>query len=157
LLQGLIVSIWIVLVTLGAVYMGATMHAGKTAHEGGGEHAPKVVAAIKLKAMTVPVIAGGSIQGFVLMQISINANQELVKTLPQPPDLLLNDEVFKTIYAEEQIDFKRMTKQDLPKLSKRICENINKRAGAPVAEDAFIQELHYMNKKDASAEAQAPR
>jgi hypothetical protein len=154
LLQGLIVSIWILLVTLGAVYMGSTMHAGKTAPEG--EHAAKVVAPIKLKPMTVPVIAGGSIQGFVLMQISINANQELVKALPQPPDLLLNDEVFKTIYAEEQVDFKRLNKQDLPKLSKQICENINKRAGAPVAEDAFIQELHYMSKKDASAEAQTP-
>ncbi len=154
-MRGLAVSVWILGVTLGAVYLGATMQRGKPAPEIA--PAPKTVVPIKLQSMTVPVIAQGAVQGFVLTQIAIAVNQELAKALPQPPDLLLTDEVFKTIYSEEQIDFKRIGKLDLEKLSKKIRENINKRAGAPVAEDAFIQELHYLSKHEASPEAQAHR
>ena len=63
----------------------------------------------------------------------------------------MSDEVFKTLYAEEQIDFKHIEKTDLAKLSQKIRDNINSRVGAVVAEDVFIQELHYMSRKDVSA------
>jgi len=98
--------------------------------------------------MTVPVISSGALQGYVLTEISISTKSDLLKTLPQPPELLLSDEVFKTLYADEQIDFKHIEKTDLAKLSQKIRDNINSRAGAVVAEDVFIQELHYMSKED---------
>lgn len=66
----------------------------------------------------------------------------------------LGDEVFKTLYAEEQVDFKHIEKTDLARLSQKIRDSINSRAGAVVAEDVFIQELHYMSKSDASPEGQ---
>jgi hypothetical protein len=153
-LRSLLVSLWIVSATLGATYFGAMMQGGKPEAE-----SPQIAkpAPIKLKSMTVPVVSGGAVQGFVLTQLTVSARPDLLKNLPQPPELLLNDEAFKTIYGEEQIDFKRMDKLDLVKLSKQICDNINKRAGAPVADDVFIQELHFMSKHDASAEGQKPR
>jgi hypothetical protein len=89
-----------------------------------------------------------------LTQLSISAKADLLKTLPQLTDVLLGDEVFKTLYAEEQVDFKHIEKTDLAKLSQKIRDNINSRAGAVVAEDVFIQELHYMSKHDASPEGQ---
>lgn len=126
-LRSLLVSLWIVSATLGATYFGATMQGGKSAAE-----TPQnaKAAPIKLKSMTVPVVSGGAVQGFVLTQLTVSAKPDLLKNLPQPPDLFLNDEVFKTIYGEEQIDFKHIEKLDLIKLSKKICDNINKRAGA---------------------------
>jgi hypothetical protein len=152
--RSLLVSLWIVSATLGATYFGATMQGEKPA----GETSQAAKAApVKLRSMTVPVVSQGALQGFVLTQVTISARPDLLKNLPQPSDLLLNDEVFKTIYGEEQIDFKRMEKLDLAKLSLKIRENINKRAGAPVVEDVYIQELHYMTKHDASAEGQKPR
>jgi len=131
------------------------MQSSKSAAEA--DPAVKPPTPIKLKSITVPVIARGGIQGFVIMQIAVVAKPDLLKALPQPPEFLLYDEAFKTIYAEEQIDFKRMDKQDLAKLSRKISDNINKHAGAPVADDVLIQELHYMNKQEASAEGQAAK
>lgn len=138
--------------TLASVYVG-TMMQGKGASPEAAQSA-KASALIKLKSMTVPVITGGALQGYILTQIAVTVKPDLLKNLPQPSELLLNDEVFKTLYAEGQVDFKRLEKQDLATLSKKICQNINNRAGAPVAEDAFIQELHYMSKQDASPEVQ---
>ncbi len=151
-LRSLVASIWILSVTLGAVYVGTAMQTGKTTADA--EQTAKPAAPIKLKSITVPVIAKGGIQGFVITQIAVAAKPDLLKSLPQPPEFLLYDEAFKTIYAEEQIDFKKIEKLDLATLSRKICDNINKHAGAPVVEDVFIQELHYMTKQEASAESQ---
>jgi hypothetical protein len=155
LIRGLIASLWILSMTLASVYVGTMMQGNGASPETAQSN--QTSTPVRLKSMTVPVIAGGALQGYVLTQIAVSVKPDLLKNLPQPPELLLNDEVFKAVYSEEQIDFQHMQKQDLAGLSKKIRENINSRAGAPVADDVFIQELHYMSKKDASAEVQLSR
>ena len=88
-------------------------------------------------------------QGYVLTQIALVTKRDLLKTLPQPAEVVVADFVFKTLYAEEQVDFKHLTKQDLKKLSKTILESVNADAGVPSVENVFIQELHYLNKQEA--------
>ncbi len=151
-IRSLLTSVWIVSITLAAAYFGHSMQG--SGHASGAEEVGKSLTTVKLRSITVPVVGGGALQGYVLTQLSISAKADLLKNLPQPADLLLNDEVFKTLYAEEQVDFKHMEKADLARLSQKIRDNINSRAGAVVAEDVFIQELHYMSKQDASPEAQ---
>ena len=151
-IRSLLASVWIVSVTLAAAYFGHTMQSSRPAPVA--EQDAKASTTVKIKSMTVPVIAGGALQGYVLTELSISAKSDLLKTLPQPPELLLSDEVFKTLYAEEQVDFKHIEKTDLAKLSQKIRDNINSRAGAVIAEDVFIQELHYMSKEDVRAESQ---
>ncbi len=150
-IRSLAISVWIVAATLAAVYFGHAMQNSRPAHEA--EPAAKAPASVKLQNMTVPVVGGGTVQGYILTQISISAKPELLKAILQPPELLLTDEAFKTLYSEEQIDFKHIEKLDLARLSQKIRDNINSRAGAPVAEDVFIQELHYMSKEDAAAQS----
>ena len=154
-IRGLVTSLWILSMTLASVYVG-TMMQGNGAAPGAAQSA-QASAPVRLKSMTVPVIGGGALQGYVLTQIAVSVKPDLLKNLPQPAELLLNDEVFKTLYSEGQIDFHHMEKQDLASLSKKIRQNINDRAGAPIADDVFIQELHYMSKKDASPETQLGR
>ncbi len=151
-IRSLLTSIWIVSITLAAVYFGRTMQLSRSAPEAGQVTKPPIT--VKLGTITVPVVAKGALQGYVLTDIAIAAKPDLLKNLAQPPEPLLADEVFKTLYTEEQIDFKHVEKTDLAMLSHRIRDNINRRADAVVVEDVFIQGLHYMSKKDASVEAQ---
>ena len=151
-IRSLAISVWIVSITLVAAYFGHTMQSSAPAP--GAEKVANPPTTVKIKSITVPVVASGAVQGYVLTTVSISAKPDLLKTLPQPPDLLLSDEVFKVLYAEEQIDFKHIEKTDLAKLSQKIRDNINSRVGAVLAEDVYIQELHYMSKQDASVEAQ---
>ncbi len=151
-IRSLLASVWIVSVTLAAAYFGHAMQGSRSAPEAA--QAAKAPTAVKLGTVSVPVLASGALQGYVLTEVSISAKPDLLKNLPQPPDLLLGDETFKTLYGEEQIDFKHIEKTDLTMLSQKIRDNINKRAGAAVVEDVFIQGLHYMSKHDASVEGQ---
>ncbi len=145
-IRNLAVSFWILSLTLASGYFGARMPRDfATAISQPSADAPSLIA---LKSMTVPVIANGAMQGYVLAQISVSASAEWLKTLPQPADLLIADSVFKTLYAEEQVDFKHLGKQDLSKISKKILESINAKAGVPLASDVFIQELHYLSKQE---------
>ncbi|MGO9486030.1 MAG: hypothetical protein ACLPX9_15830 [Rhodomicrobium sp.] len=141
------VSIWILSVTLASAYMGATLQLRSTAHSS--EPVDDGPALITLKSMTVPVIANGEMQGYVLADMTLSLKRDLLKTMPQPPDLVVSDAVFKTVYAEEQVDFRHLKKQDLGKLSKSIAESVNAKAGVPVVENVLIQELHYLSKQEA--------
>ncbi len=154
-IRNLAVSVWILCLTLGFAYFGAKMPRNlATADSQPAADAPSLIA---LKSMTVPVIANGAMQGYVLAQISVSAKPEGLKTLPQPADILIADSVFKTLYAEEQVDFKHLGKQDLSKLSNKILESINARAGVALASDVFIQELHYLSKQEVGAAGQYRR
>lgn len=93
-IRSLLISVWIVSVTLAAAYFGHTMQSAP--RPPGAEEAGKALTAVKLKSITVPVVADGALQGYVLTQLSISAKPDLLKNLPQPPDVLLGDEVFKT-------------------------------------------------------------
>ena len=145
-IRNLFVPLLIVSLTLVSVYFGA--HKPLSAAAASQDPVTEAPAAIALKSITVPVIANGALQGYVLVQITVSAKSGLLKSLPQPPNLFLTDEAFKTVYEEEQVDFKHLEKQNLAGLSKKITGNINARAGVPVAEDVFIQELHYFSKQD---------
>ncbi len=112
---------------------------------------------VTLKSITVPVIANGAVQGYVLTQITVSVKPDLLKLLAQPAELMLTDEAFKTIYAEDQIDFKHLQKQNLSALSKKIQSNMNERAGSPLVTEVFIQELHYVNKKEEQSGRQLRR
>jgi hypothetical protein len=56
------------------------------------------------------------------------------------------DEAFKAIYSDDALDFRKMKKQDLAGLVKRIVEGSNQRLGIHVVQDAFVQELSYVSK-----------
>lgn len=144
-IRNLAVSIWIVCLTLASAYFGTRMtHEASVAKPAPAGEPPTLIA---LKSVTVPVIANGAMEGYVLADITVSAKAELLKKLPQPAEPLMTDSAFKTLYAEEQVDFKHLKKQDLVKLSKKILDGINAKAGVPLASEVFIQELHYLSKQ----------
>lgn len=104
---------------------------------------------VKTKMISVPVIAEGAIQGYVVAQFAFNVDSKLLKRLSIKPDAILLDEAFKTIYAGETIDFRNLKKQDLPALLGTLGSNVNQRFGMSVVADVLIQELNYVPKAEA--------
>jgi hypothetical protein len=147
-IRSLALSAWIVGVTLAAAYFGATVSFHSAPAKGPAEEGPMQMT---LKSMSVPVIANGVMQGYVLAQVTLTLKRDLLKTLPQPPEFPIADSVFKVLYAEEQVDFKHLKKQDLDKVSNAILESVNARAAGPLVENVYIQELHYLSKQEAGA------
>jgi hypothetical protein len=146
-------GLWVCVATLVSSYVAVSWQAHSA--PGSAEHSAVTskIENIKTRMISVPIIADGAVQGYVVAQFSFNTNVDVLKALPFKPEDVLVDEAFKTVYAGEGLDFRKLKKQDLPNLSKKIAENINKRFGNKLVEETLIQELNYMTKEQARAAA----
>jgi hypothetical protein len=144
------IGIWVCAITLASSYAAVSWRMNKTKETT--EHGSKLSGAlehVKTKMISVPIIADGAIQGYVVAQFSFTIDASVLKRLTIKPDVFLLDEAFKTIYAGEAIDFRKLKKQDLSGLLKTLGDNVNKRFGAPFVESVLIQELNYVPKAEA--------
>lgn len=142
----LIVGIWASIVTLGAAY--GALKWKQSSGEQVAEEASKTIEEFRTKAINVPIIGGGTIQGYMVAQFVFTVDAEAIKKLNINPEVYVLDEAFKTIYAGEQVNFQNLKKQDLPVLAKKLGENVNKRLGTAVVQDVLIEQLSYIPKKD---------
>jgi hypothetical protein len=144
------VALWACAITLGSSWAVIAWKSGRAAeaarepdkYAGGLEQ-------VRTKMISVPMIADGAIQGYVIVQLAFSIETKQLKQMTIKPDAILMDEAFKTIYAGETIDFRNIKKQDLPALLKTIGDNANRRLGAPMVQDVLIQELNYVPKAEA--------
>jgi hypothetical protein len=137
---------WICLVTLVATWVGATyLGAGKTdAASPAGEQFLGGLAEVKPRPVSVPMIVDGAIQGYVMAQLAFTVKKETLEKLSVKPDVFIVDEAFKTIYEGEAVDFKRLKKQDVDGIAKRIKDAVNKRFGSAFVEDVLFEDLNYI-------------
>lgn len=139
-------GVWASVVTLGATFGVLEWQKGHAAHEGAGTE--KKLEELRTKAINVPIIGGGTIQGYMVAQFVFTVDAHALEKVPITPEVYLLDEAFKTIYAGEQVNFQNMKKQDLPLLAKKLGENVNKRLGVDMVQDVLIDQLSYIPKKD---------
>lgn len=142
----LMVGIWASIVSLGAAFgtLQWNKH-GDVSAEGSGE---AKIEEYRTKAINVPIIGAGTIQGYMVAQFVFTVDAEAMKKMQVNPEVYVLDEAFKTIYAGEQVNFQNMKKQDLPVLAKKLGENVNKRLGLQVVKEVLIDQLSYIPKKD---------
>lgn len=135
-------GLWASVVTLGAVF-GVLEWQKNTSADGVAE-AEVRLEEFRTKAINVPIIGDGSLQGYMVAQFVFTVDTLAMHKLAINPEIYVLDEAFKTIYAGDQINFENMKKQDLPVLAKALAENVNKRLGVPMVHDVLIDQLSYI-------------
>jgi hypothetical protein len=143
----LAVGFWACAVTLGAAY-GAIEWQRAHATSNEAKEGQSRLEEVRTKAINVPIIADGSVQGYIVAQFVFTFDSKLLDALAVKPDVYLLDEAFKTIYAGEKVNFRQLKKQDLPALAKQLGENVNKRLGAAMVHDVLIDQLSYVPKEE---------
>lgn len=142
----LFVGIWACAVSLGAAYGVVQWKMSQSgAHEEA--HATKL-AEMKSKAINVPIISDGAVQGYIIAQFVFTVDSKIMAEMPVKPEVYLLDEAFKTIYAGEKVNFRQLKRQDLPGLAKQLGEAVNKRLGAELVHDVLIDQLSYVPKEE---------
>jgi len=142
-----VAGVWACAVALAASYFAVSWQG--TTHAAA-EHAPDKLhgglETVRTRMISVPVIRSGGVQGYVMAQFSFTAEAKALKHLSVKADVVVIDEAFKAIYSDDSVDFRKLRKQDLPNLGKRIVDGANKRYGVRIIEDVFVQELNYVSK-----------
>lgn len=145
-MKSLLVGLWASIVSLAAAF--GMLEWNKLSDPSVEAHAEKKIEEYRTKAINVPIIGEGTIQGYMVAQFVFTVDANALKTIQVNPEVYVLDEAFKTIYAGEQVNFQNMKKQDLPVLAKKLGDNVNKRLGVEVVQDVLIDQLSYIPKKD---------
>jgi len=140
-------GLWISLVTLGSLYGATVWKAGEEV-----KIEPKKffgsLDTVKTEVISVPIIHEGVVKGYVLARFVYLADANLLKKLSVPPDVILMDEAFRTIYSGRLRDFERIEKYDLAALTRRMKDNANKRFEADIIKDVLVDSINYVSKSE---------
>ena len=149
-----LVGIWAVCVTLGTSYAVASFKMGAAE----GEDAPRLegLQYTSLPTMSVPVVQGGKVEGYVVVRMVYTADSAVLRTLAAEPDPFISDEVFRALYGRAETTFGRLVRLDLGKLAEDIRHNVNKRMGDEVIQDLLVDGLNYVDIATASKGGSLP-
>jgi hypothetical protein len=141
----LVIGITVLLATLGGSY-GALLFSADT-H---GEPVKKVevMQQVKLDPISVPVVRGGKIGGYVLVRSAFTASEAELKTGKDMLTLYFTEALFKTIYEEPAFDFTAMKPVQLDAFRKRVLASANGRLGQEKITDAAFESLNFLTAEE---------
>jgi hypothetical protein len=145
--RAFLVGLWVCVVTLlssyGAVVWmtGARAEADEQAYLEGIEYK-------KVQPLTVPMIKGGQIQGYVVARFVFTADARTLRNISVTPGIFVADEAFRYIYSTDRIDFEKIKKYDIETMTGDIRMNVNKRLNAEIIQDILIEDLNYVHRGD---------
>ncbi len=146
----LLAGVWLCVVALGASY-GVTqwkMRQAAAALQAESKPVKKVGELRKLKSMTVPLIASGQVQGYLVAQFAYMTEGDAAKMFESQPDAFVADEAFRLLYADEKLDYKNLDRFDIPRFAATIRSNVNARLKAEVVADVLVQEFNFISAED---------
>jgi flagellar basal body-associated protein FliL len=143
----IVAGVWACLVTLAAFYGTMTWKVAHSVPSAGKEAV--VLETQKTRTISVPIVADGTVQGYVVAQFSYVIDSKALKQAPVPPEVFLLDEAFRTIYSDDKFDFKHLDKYDITKLTKDLVQRVNTRLNADLMKDVLVEEFNFFTKEDA--------
>lgn len=140
-------ALWIVVVTLGAVFYSFQAAANR----------PPVAAAspllggldyVKTDVISVPFIKGDRIQGYFLARLVYTVEPKQVAKLSVPLDALLIDQVYTYLYGNPQIDFAKRDTIDIDAFRNGIRDSVNTRIGDKLLHDVLVEQIDFLTPDD---------
>lgn len=146
-LKLVILGIWVIIVTAGATF--GSVHL-RTLSSGEGSETQEDLGVEELKAdmTSVPMIRGGDIIGYLIIQLSYQADRRVLFEMKLEPLPYINDAAFRSIFASTDVDFRRLRGSDLDRLTSAIMKEANIRIGADLVRQVLIQQLNFVPKED---------
>ena len=135
------IGVWVILVTAGATF--ASVHFGHSASGDTVSGNDLGVEEVTSELTSIPVIRGGDVQGYVILQLSFAADKAVLEPLPY-----LKDAAFRVIFTSDDIDFRHLKPGDLDRLTDTIMQVANRRLGSPLVRQVLFQQMNYVRKED---------
>ncbi|WP_294644317.1 hypothetical protein [uncultured Aureimonas sp.] len=146
------IGIWVCLVTLGTGYAVATMAAGAPPEAPPPANYFEGLDYKKTDTIAVPIIAENAIQGYVLARFVYTIDGKTAAALAVPPEPIILDQAFKSVYSVTNFDFRNPERYDLPALLAELKDNVNTKYGKPVVEDVMIDQFDFLPKNQFGGE-----
>jgi hypothetical protein len=143
-MKSVIAGFWACAITLASCYAAVNWSAGTFLREK--NDYLQGLQYKKLPALNVPVIAEGAVQGYVVANLVFTADAKTLQELPIPAEAFLRDEVFRYIYSDQTLDFRKLSRYNVNTMLGSIKENVNKRLGAEIVKEILIENFNFVDR-----------
>jgi len=145
-MKGFIIGVWVLIVALASSYAAAYFDSVKRPADA--EQGAIALQFDKTRVINVPMIAKGSVQGFVVAQFGYTVDAVMLKKIQVSPEAFLLDEAFRTLYSDDRLDFSHLERYDINKFTKHLVQATNERLGANLVKSVLIQDFTYFSKEE---------
>jgi hypothetical protein len=144
-LRLVVTGVWVILVTAGATF--ASVHLGKRSMEAA-PHEDAGVEEMNSELTSIPVMRGGDVVGYVILQLSFAADRALLGQKKFDPMPYIRDAAFRVIFTAGDVDFRHLRTGDLDRLTDAVGKEANRRLGTDLVRQVLFQQLNYVKKED---------
>lgn len=146
-IKNVIAGFWVCSVTLVSCYAAITWTVGvdtkaeeKELFEG--------IQYKKLPALNIPIIVEGTVQGYVVANLVFTADAKTLREIAVPAESFVQDETFRYIYADETLDFRKLSRYNVNSMLAGVKERVNKRLGAEIVKEILVENFNFVDKSD---------
>lgn len=140
------IGVWVILVTAGATY-GSVYFSSKH-QEDSAANPDQGFEQLSSEMTSVPVMRDGDITGYLIMQLSFSADRRILEEKKIDPMPFLMDAAFRAIFANPDVDFRRLRDDDIDMLTGLIAKKANERVGSELVRHVLLQQLNFVKKED---------
>ncbi|WP_205789863.1 hypothetical protein [Microvirga makkahensis] len=145
-IRNVIAGFWVCAVTLGSCYAAVTWMVGRAPAEEKPHY--EGLQYKKIPPINIPIIADGAVQGYVVASLVFTADSRTLREISVPPDSFIQDEVFRYVYSDETLDFRRLSRYNVNGMIGNVRDRINKRLGAEIVKEILIENFNFVDKSD---------
>lgn len=145
-IKELVVGLVAVASTLGGSYV--TMQLAAPAVGGGDKAEQDKLKHIKPDVISVPILRGGKLDGYVIARIVATAFAKDVEKHEEEILVFVNAATFRTFYADPGFDFAALSPVETRELASRIVKDVNARLGRDSVKEVIIESLNYMTPEE---------
>lgn len=140
------IGVWVILVTAGATY-GSVYFSSRQIEEASADP-DQGFEQLSSEMTSVPVMRNGDITGYLIIQFSFSADRRILEEKKIDPMPFMMDAAFRAIFANTDVDFRRLRDDDIDMLTELIAKKANERMGFELVRQVLLQQLNFVKKED---------
>jgi len=138
----IIMGVWVLLVTLGGLFIGRTMTNDNSIQSVDIEKKSAQEQA-NTDMISVPVMVEGEVKGYLLVQLTFVMDENIKSGLDSPIAPFVHDAIFAEFFGA-YTDKHQIEKVRFEPSRERIIENVNQRFGAGIIKDLLVQQFNFV-------------
>lgn len=141
-------ALWIVAVTIGAVFYSFQAAANKPPATEAQKAMLGGLDYVKTDVISVPLLKGDRVHGYFLARLVYTVEPKQVAKMSVPPETLIVDQVYSYLYGNPQIDFTQYDKLDLDAFRNGVRDAVNERVGEKMVHEVLVEQIDFLTPDD---------
>ncbi|RCL03162.1 MAG: hypothetical protein JSC189_000306 [Candidatus Tokpelaia sp. JSC189] len=143
-LRFIFVGLWVCFVASGALVLGVQMTKSGATKSEDRTAIPGNTGQERSELISVPVMADGSVRGYVMAKLIYLTDSNIKNQLSVPLSFFVNDEIFRIFFGAYS-DTREIEKVKFDDIRQKVIDGVNQRFPNPVIKDLLVEQFNFIS------------